>query len=208
MTYYYQQIAKIVNGDRQVGDNSGQFIYFTNKLCYDSDKDGYTVNNGVLEYIKTDNNIIMYYGDTYWGKAYYFVASDYSRINIKLADRNILIYERRTAKSNTITSSKRKTKEKLDNIPINPINPAITDTQYDKIATCERLQQRYNTLKQRRDDAERDLNKQRANETLYPDRISGSSTNLKTSTLQLRMECERQMADIRREAIKSGCSVY
>ena len=44
-TYYYQQIKIVKNDVEKSGDNTGQFITFTPNACYDSDKEGYSVNN-------------------------------------------------------------------------------------------------------------------------------------------------------------------
>ena len=94
-TYYYKQVKVVNNGHVGKGNLSGQFITFVNGKCYDSDNEGITVYNGSLKYIKTENNIHVYYGTSYWGHAYYFVKSDYTRINIKLLESDIIyVYAR------------------------------------------------------------------------------------------------------------------
>lgn len=104
-TYYYEQI-KIVNSDKSQknGSRKGQFITFNSKGCYDSDNKGFTVNNGFLEYVKIEKGIRTYYGDSFWGKAYYLVAADFNRINVKLADNTILVYAKSDAPNYVTTS--------------------------------------------------------------------------------------------------------
>ena len=94
-TYYYKQTKIVINKQTNKGDYSGQFITFISDRCYDSDNKGYTVENGVLQLLKETANIKIYYGPSYWGKAYYYVSNDFNRINIKIEDNGkILVYEK------------------------------------------------------------------------------------------------------------------
>lgn len=106
-TYYYKQV-KIVDASRQQrkGDGTGQFVMFTNKGCYDCDHKGFDVGNGFLKLLKDTEDIHVYYGNSYWGTAYYYVASDKSRINIKVERTGeTLVYQRETAPSDARTSA-------------------------------------------------------------------------------------------------------
>lgn len=103
-TYYYKQIKVIQNQIEKIGNETGQFITFNSKGCYDSDKEGISVGNGFLKYIKTENNIRIYKGDSYWGEAYYYVSIDFKRINIKLRNKfEIYVYTKENP-ANRMTS--------------------------------------------------------------------------------------------------------
>lgn len=117
-TFYYIQ-TKIIDSDNtsEPGDRKGQFITFNSKGCYDSDKDGYTVNNGFLNYIKTENNIKVFSGSTYWGTGYYFVSTDLNRINVKLPTGTTLVYVKSNAPQTTTTSYYRKEKQEVSSNP-------------------------------------------------------------------------------------------
>lgn len=111
-TYYYRQIMQIgPDGQKNKGDLTGQFITFNTKGCYDSDKEGYTVNNGFLKYIQKSNDILVYYGNSYWGKCYYYFNSSRGRLNVK-TDKMIFVYERvANVPVQVLTSSKIKGKD-------------------------------------------------------------------------------------------------
>ena len=83
-TYYYKQV-KIVDASRQQrkGDGTGQFVMFTNKGCYDCDHKGFDVGNGFLKLLKDTEDIHVYYGNSYWGTAYYYVASDKAALTLR-----------------------------------------------------------------------------------------------------------------------------
>jgi len=104
---YYKQTAVVdQNKNRSNGDNTGQFIAFTKMGCYDSNKEGYDVGNGFLEYKGLDNNIHVYDGKTYWGQGSYFFNSDFSRLNIRTATGITYVYEKTSAPSGAVTSAK------------------------------------------------------------------------------------------------------
>ena len=118
-TYYYKQSGKVENGIRKAGDQSGQFVTFSKKVCYDSDIDGLYIQNGILEYVSQKGNVKSYRGDSFWGKAHYFVSVDFSRINICLSDGTVYIYEREIPKAGVTSSSKVKAKNQT------VINPPV-----------------------------------------------------------------------------------
>ncbi len=92
-TYYYRQIAKVSNGIRSAGNNSGQFITFTKDGCYDSNKNGISVNNGFQNYKIYENGIYYYLGGSYWGSQcqYCFNAAK-NRLNIIPDNETGIIY--------------------------------------------------------------------------------------------------------------------
>ncbi len=91
--YYYKQTSKVSNGIRSAGNNSGQFITFTKDGCYDSDKNGISVNNGFQNYKKYENGILYYLGSSYWGNQcqYCFNAAK-NRLNIIPDNETGIIY--------------------------------------------------------------------------------------------------------------------
>ena len=128
-TYYYERIAIVVDGVRTTASGDGHFITFTTKGCYDSDKNGYTENTGFREYKRTENNIRNYYGDSYFGKAYYYFSADYSRLNIKEENSGkIYVYLKKTAPADFVVSSRKKS----TSTPIvAPIVPPISNNSLD-----------------------------------------------------------------------------
>jgi hypothetical protein len=104
-TFYYKQTGVVRNNQKSTGDNTGQFITFTRKGCYDSDKNGIQAGDGFLAYQGIDKDIHIYNGDTYWGKAYYYFVKDFSRYNV-VADGVIYVYEKTTPPANAVTSAK------------------------------------------------------------------------------------------------------
>jgi len=106
-TVWYKQTAVVdQNKNRSNGDNTGQFICFTKSGCYDSNKEGYSVGNGFLEYKGLENNIHVYYGETYWGKGSYFFNNDFSRLNIRTETGITYVYEKTAAPTSAVTSAK------------------------------------------------------------------------------------------------------
>jgi len=106
-TAWYKQTAVVdQNAKRSNGDNTGQFIAFTKMGCYDSNKEGYDVGNGFLEYKGLENNIHVYYGNTFWGKGSYFFNSDFSRLNIRTEAGITYVYEKTAAPASAVTSAK------------------------------------------------------------------------------------------------------
>ncbi len=132
-TYYYKQILQVTpEGQHGKGDGSGQFITFNDKGCYDSDKDGYTVNNGFLKYVQKGNGILVYYGNSYWGKAYYYFKEDRSRLNVQIEESGeVYVYTKFIALAGVETSSKIKEKVSTVSFVIStytpPILPDITE---------------------------------------------------------------------------------
>lgn len=111
-TYYYKQTKVVKNNVTSTKVSGGQFITFTSKSCYESDKEGFSVNNGVLKYNDTYNGIKTYRGDSYWGKAMFRFKEDLSKLNVVVeSDNSIYVYERATPPNNVLTCSLIKPKE-------------------------------------------------------------------------------------------------
>lgn len=108
-TYYYERVAEVINGTRTAASGDGHFITFTRTGCYDSDREGYTEQNGFVEYKTTANNIRCYYGSSYFGRAYYYFSMDYSRLNIKReSDGTVYVYARKNAPDHTTAAMRKK----------------------------------------------------------------------------------------------------
>jgi len=106
-THYYKQI-KVVTKDRkeQAGNNQGQFITFTNSGCYDSDKSGFSVNNGFLKFGKKTTDRTYYSGDSYWGNAMYIFTENFNRLNILVETTGTTyVYVKATAPASAQTSA-------------------------------------------------------------------------------------------------------
>jgi len=106
----YYKHTKVVgkDGRETAGDNTGQFIRFTDKSCYDSDKDGIGVGNGYLMYKGMVNGVYVYSGDSFLGgkDGYYYFNNDLSRLNIQTADGVTYKYEKATAPRGVVTCAK------------------------------------------------------------------------------------------------------
>ena len=108
-TYYYERVAVVNNGVKTAASGDGHFITFTPKGCYDSDKDGISENTGFRAYQTTANNILNYYGDSYFGCAYYYFSTDRQRLNIKCENGgSVYVYERRNAPAGVTKSQRRR----------------------------------------------------------------------------------------------------
>jgi len=210
-TYYYKQILKVSNGEKFQGDFSGQFIYFNDKGCYDADREGFTVNNGFLEYKSDALGYQTYEGNSFWGKAVYYFLSDYSRLNIKIESNNtVYVYERAVQPQGKLTSSKIKANtEKNYNVrtlPIMPIVPSSgsnnssSDSQYNeylKNQTDNRVNQIKKNNKDNYDMFMRLYDKEKAEADLY---YREYTIHGNTSDLQHSKDCEARATDYLQKA--------
>lgn len=110
-TYYYKLTRQIVNGQSSNKVTGGQFVSFSkdnegNSACYESDRQGYQVNNSRLKYNCAQNGIYTYQGTAYWGNNTYFsFNSDKSVMNVTTPSGDTYIYKRSTAPANVTTCS-------------------------------------------------------------------------------------------------------
>lgn len=142
-TYYYKQVKKVVNSQVAVGDNSGLFVTFSEKGCYDSDRNGFDVGNGFLSYKgKNDSGISIYAGSSFWGNAKYCFSQDKRRLNIRLTGSDIIyVYQIFATPSHVCTSDKIKQKQPIET-PILP-PPVVIDNGCPNIERKEKRQSRY-----------------------------------------------------------------
>jgi len=93
-TYLYKRVMIVKNGAKTNKNDDAHYITFTDKGCYESDKDGFTTNNGFVKFTKNENNLHCYYGSCYFGTAHYYFSNDYSRLNVRLDDAITYVYQR------------------------------------------------------------------------------------------------------------------
>lgn len=134
-TYYYKLDRIVKKGVVNRNVSGGQFITFTDKSCYESDRNGYSVNNGKMNYRYTENGISIYSGDCYWGSSSLFLFnSDKSALNVKVNDNETYVYKRNNPPVNINTCSLIRNTESRSgssnrggiispSIPIMPDNP-------------------------------------------------------------------------------------
>ncbi len=136
-TYYYERVAVVENGQKKSASGDGHFITFTSKGCYDSNKSGITEDSNFREYQQTSNGIRSYYGDSYFGKAYYFFSSDLHRLNIKVESTGkIYVYNQSTAPAGVTKSSRKKNTTVASGAT--PIIPVIVSPGSEKIESPPR----------------------------------------------------------------------
>lgn len=105
--YYQWTKTYDENGNSKTMDGkSGQFVTRTQKVCYDSDKDGCTVKNGSLKLTDQQGNISKYVGPSYYGSpTTYTFYDDKGILNIQDKDGKVYVYKKTTAPQGCKTSS-------------------------------------------------------------------------------------------------------
>ena len=91
-TLYYKLVKVAVDEKVSTDVSGGQFITFAAGKCYESDKEGYSVENGSAEFKSEKNGIKTYVGDCYYGKGLLRFNSDYSKLNI-VVDNAVYVYD-------------------------------------------------------------------------------------------------------------------
>lgn len=105
-TYYYKLTKKKVSGVISENVSGGQFITIIKDGCYESDKEGFSVNHGKIKYNRTENGYLIYFGPTYYGEnTMVQFKSDYSSFNIKTMDGDVYVYKRATPPAGVTTCS-------------------------------------------------------------------------------------------------------
>ena len=105
---YYQWTKTVYkNGTTKTMDGkSGQFVTRHKQVCYDSDREGFTVSNGSLTLKEKQGNTYMYVGPSYYGTSTsYTFFDDKGILNIKDNEGNVYVYKKATAPSGRKTSS-------------------------------------------------------------------------------------------------------
>ena len=120
-TFYYKYTKSIEHGAENTAVSGGQFITFKESSCYDSDINGNSVKNGILNYYKEySHNHPTYIGESYYGNVTYRFSADYQTLNIIVNKSLIYVYKRAPVPNNVVTSSLIK-KQKANTNPWNQI---------------------------------------------------------------------------------------
>lgn len=108
-TYYYKFVKSIIQGKVDISVKGGQFVTFDRQKCYESDKNGNEVGNGVMAYdteVSKQTHLETYWGSCYWSKnAYMKFNVDKSVMNIETNAGKIYVYKRATPPAGVTTSS-------------------------------------------------------------------------------------------------------
>jgi hypothetical protein len=227
-TFFYKQTEVVTNGNRTAGDNSGQFIAFTKQgYCYDSNKNGQSVNNGSLKYMNQNpQGLHVYEGDTYWGNAAYYFNSDFTRLNVRTANGITYVYVKETPPANALTSAKIKVAPRQQEQGTTIVTgtdwnnggtvTGNTGTQWSRTETTQpppdhsaelrHLQERYTRLKNQKAESQRQLDDTYVR--VIDSGLAQSYFNSRNSIRETIREYERQMRDVENEARRLGGSVY
>lgn len=104
-TRLYKRVMIVQGGNKKSTNDDAHFITFNNNGCYVSDSNGYSTGDGLMKFVKNDNNLHCYSGTVDGQVADLFFSSDYSRLNIRKGDVTY-VYQREAGK--TTTASMRK----------------------------------------------------------------------------------------------------
>lgn len=106
-TYYYKYTKSIIKDKHNTNVSGGQFITFDGSKCFESDKYGNNVGNGIMSYdAENSKQLKTYWGSCYWSKnAYMKFNADKSVMNIETNAGKIYVYKRTTAPAGVTTCS-------------------------------------------------------------------------------------------------------
>lgn len=103
---------QVVNGIVNNKNSEWLFLSISGGICYDSDKKGFTVNNGSLKKKSQNGEFTVYEGESYHGYCSYRIKNDYSKLNvIDIANNVVYVYERSIPPSGVVTCSRIKEKK-------------------------------------------------------------------------------------------------
>lgn len=123
-TYYYQLTKEIRGGRENTNVNGGQFITFQGETCFESDRQGRSVGNGLMKLDRYESKEYKTYsGGCYYGNnALFRFNDDQSLLNIITNAGRVYVYRRRTPPSGATTCSLIKRPEPS----VNTVFPTIT----------------------------------------------------------------------------------
>ncbi len=113
-TYFYKRIKIVKNGQSYDTHDDGHYMTIGENCIYDSDADGFCIGNSNMKYVKTENGIRTYYGNSYYGLCYCFASSDYQRLNLRDGE-SIYVYVKCTPSSGV---DLRPTSTSAGNVPV------------------------------------------------------------------------------------------
>lgn len=112
----YELKKQILNGETESKQGEWLFLAILEDVCYDSDKYGFTVNNGTLKKNR-NQSFTTYEGESYHGYSCYRIKNDYSKLNVIDVEKGIIyVYERNFPPANITTCSLIKGKTGASNI--------------------------------------------------------------------------------------------
>lgn len=82
-TYFYKRVKIVKNRHEYSVNDDGHYMTIGNNCIYDSDADGFSIGNSNMKYVKTENGIKTYYGQSHFGQCYCFASRDFKRLNIE-----------------------------------------------------------------------------------------------------------------------------
>lgn len=101
-TYYYEKVAQVQNGQSAPASGDGHYLTMNSNILYESNPDGTYLNLGMMQFEGDYDGMHTYGGNAYLGNGLtYYFASDYSRLNIRLYDGTVLVYERKSQANNS-----------------------------------------------------------------------------------------------------------
>lgn len=110
-TYYYKQIKVVKNNQTIASGKGGQFISFYKDICYDSNNEGTTINNGILDLTsKQGDKYTKYKGPSYFGNVTYQFTPSLDKLAVIKRDGTIYVYQRAIPPAGVTTSSLIKSK--------------------------------------------------------------------------------------------------
>lgn len=132
-THYYKLVKIVRNNENIKSVSGGQFITFINDICYESNCKGIGVGHGTLTKNKgySSDNIIIYLGNSYWGKNTTFkFSADFITLNAITESGDLYLYKQSTPPSGVTTCSLIRKKSTPSNgnsggytAPIQPMQP-------------------------------------------------------------------------------------
>ena len=132
-TRFYKLSSVVENNSKKSNGSSGIFVTFNEKGCYDSDKDGFSMNHGFLKYLGSNSKGILYQGQSYWGTADYQFTPDYSVLNVR--DKHGVIYVYHLASPNgqreSTYYSVRRTPSPSGGTNVIPANSSTSSDDFD-----------------------------------------------------------------------------
>lgn len=104
--FSYRYTKSIIKGITSTNVSGGQFITFDGKKCFESDKYGNNVGNGLLAYDKNSEQAEIYWGGCYFSQNAYFKFYDNrTLLNIETNNGRIYVFKRATPPNGITTCS-------------------------------------------------------------------------------------------------------
>lgn len=106
ITIPFKLTKQVVNG--KISSKPCEYLFLTidQRVCYDSDRKGFTVGNGVLRQISKGEKYTIYEGESFHGQSIYRLRNDFNKLNVEDINKGIIyVYERFDIPENISTST-------------------------------------------------------------------------------------------------------